>query len=55
MKTFEKNAATNPFFKKVWDSQKAWANTTIPYWARAQKSNAAMSGAYADVLKKQKK
>ena len=55
MKNFEKNAATNPFFKKVWDSQKAWADTAIPYWARAQKSNAAMSGAYADVLKKQKK
>jgi TRAP-type mannitol/chloroaromatic compound transport system substrate-binding protein len=52
MKNFEKNAAANPFFKKVWDSQKAWAATAIPYWARAQKTNAAMGGAYAEVLKK---
>jgi TRAP-type mannitol/chloroaromatic compound transport system substrate-binding protein len=55
MKNFQKNAAENPFFKKVWDSQKAWAESAIPYWARAQKSNAAMSAAYADVLKKQQK
>jgi TRAP-type mannitol/chloroaromatic compound transport system substrate-binding protein len=52
MKNFEKNAAANPFFKKVWDSQRAWAETAIPYWARAQKSNAAMGNAYADTLKK---
>ena len=52
MKNFEKNAAANPFFKKVWDSQKAWAETAIPFWARAQKANASMSGAYAEVLKK---
>ena len=52
MKNFQKNAAENPFFKKVWDSQKAWADVSIPYWARAQKSNSAMSSAYADVLKK---
>lgn len=53
MKNFEKNAAENPFFKTVWDSQKAWAAVAIPFWARAQKTNAAMSGAYAEVLKKQ--
>ena len=52
MKNFQKNADANPFFKKVWDSQKAWADTAIPFWARAQKANAAMGGAYADVLKK---
>jgi len=52
MKDFEKNAAANPFFKKVWDSQKVWAADAIPFWARAQKTNAAMGGAYADVLKK---
>ena len=52
MKNFEKNAAANPFFKKVWDSQKAWAETAIPFWARAQKANWAMSQAYADTLAK---
>jgi len=52
MKNFEKNANENAFFKKVWDSQKAWAADAIPYWARAQKSNSALSSAYADVLKK---
>jgi TRAP-type mannitol/chloroaromatic compound transport system substrate-binding protein len=55
MKNFQKNANENPFFKKVWDSQKAWADVAIPFWARAQKANAAMGQAYADELKKQKK
>ncbi len=54
LKNFEKNAAANPFFKKVWDSQKAWADTAIPFWSRAQKANAAMSGAYAAELAKKK-
>ena len=54
MKNFEKNAAANPFFKKVWDSQKQWADVAIPFWARAQKANAAMGNAYAEELKKKK-
>jgi len=54
MKNFQKNANENAFFKKVWDSQKAWADVSIPYWARAQKSNSALSQAYADELKKKK-
>ena len=52
LKNFEKNAKDNPFFKKVWDSQKAFSETTTPFWARAQKTNAAVGGAYADVLAK---
>ena len=52
LKNFQKNANENAFFKKVWDSQKAWADVAIPYWARAQKSNAAMGNAYAETLKK---
>jgi TRAP-type mannitol/chloroaromatic compound transport system substrate-binding protein len=55
LKNFQKNANENAFFKKVWDSQKAWADVSIPYWARAQKSNSAMGNAYAEELKKQKK
>lgn len=54
LKNFEKNAAANPFFKKVWDSQKNWADVAIPFWAEAQKANANMSAAYNDVLKKKK-
>ena len=54
MKNFQKNANENPFFKKVWDSQKSWADVSIPFWARAQKANAAMGQAYADELKKKK-
>jgi TRAP-type mannitol/chloroaromatic compound transport system substrate-binding protein len=52
MKNFQKNANENAFFKKVWDSQRAWADVSIPFWARAQKANWAMSQAYADTLAK---
>ena len=55
MKTFEKNSAENPFFKTVWESQKAFAEQAIPFWAGAQKSNAGITGAYADVLAAQQK
>lgn len=55
MKAFEKNAAENAFFKKVWESQRSFAEMAIPYWAGSQKSNAGITGAYADVLAKQKK
>ncbi|MGH1359291.1 MAG: TRAP transporter substrate-binding protein [Burkholderiaceae bacterium] len=52
LKSFEKNAASNPFFKKVWDSQKEFANMVVPFWAGAQKSNAGIGAAYAATLKK---
>ena len=52
LKNFEKNAKDNAFFKKVWDSQKEFSATTTPYWARAQKTNSAVTNAYADVLAK---
>jgi len=55
LKNFDANAKQNPFFKKVWDSQKAFAATAIPFWAQAQKSNAALGSAYAEELKKNKK
>ena len=51
-KLFEETAAKNPFFKKVWDSQRAFADVAIPFWAGAQKANAGITGAYADSLKK---
>jgi TRAP-type mannitol/chloroaromatic compound transport system substrate-binding protein len=43
----EKNAAENEFFKKVWDSQKAFAEIAVPFWAGAQTSNAALGNAFA--------
>ena len=51
-KVFEKNASENAFFKKVYDSQRAFAETAIPFWAQAQRTNANLGTAYADTLKK---
>lgn len=51
-KLFEETAAKNPFFKKVWDSQRQFAEVAIPFWAGAQKANAGITGAYAAGLKK---
>ena len=45
--TLEKNAAENAFFKKVWDSQKAFADVAVPFWAGAQMSNASLGMAFA--------
>ncbi len=50
--SLEKNAEKNAFFKKVWDSQKAFANVAVPFWAGAQTSNASLGQAYAKSLKK---
>ncbi|MDD9858129.1 MAG: TRAP transporter substrate-binding protein [Gammaproteobacteria bacterium] len=46
--TLEKNAAENAFFKKVWDSQRAFAEIAVPFWAGAQTSNAQLGKAFAD-------
>ena len=35
-----------PFFKKVIDSQKAWAKRTVPYWAINNNNSAALAEAY---------
>ncbi len=45
--SLEKNAAENAFFKRVWDSQKAFADIAVPFWAGAQMSNASLGMAYA--------
>ena len=51
-KALETNAAENEFFAKVWQSQKDFAKTAVPFWAGAQTSNANLGRAYADQLKK---
>ena len=45
--SLEKNAAENAFFAEVWNSQKAFADIAVPFWAGAQTSNAALGQAYA--------
>ena len=49
--SLEKNAAENAFFKEVWDSQKAFAEIAVPFWAGAQTSNASLGQAFAKSLK----
>ena len=46
--SLEKNAEENAFFKKVWDSQKAFAELAVPFWAGAQTSNAKLGKAYVN-------
>jgi len=48
--SLEKNAAENAFFKRVWESQKDFANIAVPFWAGAQTSNAQLGQAYAKQL-----
>jgi len=50
--SLEKNAKNNAFFAKVWQSQKDFAATAVPFWAGAQASNAALGKAFADSIKK---
>lgn len=49
--SLEKNAEENAFFKEVWDSQKAFAEVAVPFWAGAQTSNAQLGQAFAKGLK----
>jgi len=50
--SLEKNAKSNAFFAKVWQSQKDFAAIAVPFWAGAQASNAALGKAFADSVKK---
>ena len=45
--SLEKNAEENAFFKEVWDSQRAFAEIAVPFWAGAQTSNANLGQAFA--------
>jgi TRAP-type mannitol/chloroaromatic compound transport system substrate-binding protein len=46
----EKNAAENAFFREVWESQKAFAQTAVPFWAQAQTTNANLGNAYVKAM-----
>jgi len=45
-KVMDENAAKNPFFKKVLDSQAVFAKQVVPYWVMIQKTNTAVGEAY---------
>jgi len=49
--TLERNAEENAFFAEVWNSQREFAITAVPFWAGAQASNASLGKAFADSLK----
>jgi TRAP-type mannitol/chloroaromatic compound transport system substrate-binding protein len=49
--SLEKNAAKNPFFAKVWQSQKDFADIAVPFWSGSQMSNAKLGMAHAETLK----
>lgn len=51
MNSMEKYKKQSPFFKKVWESQQAFADIAVPFWSGAQMTNANLGMAYA----KQKK
>jgi TRAP-type mannitol/chloroaromatic compound transport system substrate-binding protein len=45
-RVYADTAAKNPFFKKVLDSQTAFAKDVVPYWLSIQKLNTAVAEAY---------
>jgi TRAP-type mannitol/chloroaromatic compound transport system substrate-binding protein len=45
--SMDKYKAENAFFKKVWESQKEFADIAVPFWAGAQTTNASLGMAYA--------
>ena len=51
-KLLEAASKENKFFAEVWQSQKDFADTVVPFWAGAQTSNAALGTAHAKTLKK---
>ena len=52
MKSMDKYKKKDPFFKKVWESQKKFADIAVPFWAGAQTTNAKLGMAYANQKKK---
>lgn len=51
-KLYKKFSSSNPFFRKVYDSMEKFAQSTVPFWAQAQSSNAQIGSAYANKIKK---
>ena len=49
--TLNKNAEKNKFFNEVYTSMKNFADVAVPFWSRAQMSNAKLGMAHAATLK----
>ncbi len=49
--SLEIEASENEFFAEVWQSQKDFADTVVPFWAGAQTSNAGLGRVHAETLK----
>ncbi len=49
-KSLEQNAAENEFFAEVWESQRVFAETAVPFWAQAQTTNANLGNAYVRAM-----
>lgn len=47
LNSMEKYKKENAFFKKVWDSQKEFADIAVPFWSGCQVTNASLGMAYA--------
>lgn len=45
-KIMDKYSKENAFFKKVWESQKEFAEVAVPFWAQAQETNAKVGMEY---------
>jgi TRAP-type mannitol/chloroaromatic compound transport system substrate-binding protein len=52
IKIMDKYKAESPFFKTVWDSMKQFADSSVPFWAQAQRTNANLAEEYVNSLKK---
>ena len=50
-KSLQAAADENAFFAEVWQSQKDFADTVVPFWSGAQTSNAGLGRAHAATLK----
>lgn len=50
LRIFQQNADENDFFREVWESQRDFAATAIPFWAIQQDANARITSEYAKVL-----
>jgi TRAP-type mannitol/chloroaromatic compound transport system substrate-binding protein len=46
-KVLEENAAENEFFREVLESQRAFAETAVPYWSQNQRTNTVLAEEYA--------
>ncbi len=47
-KVLQRNADGNEFFREVWESQRKFAETVVPYWTNAQRTNTNLGQAFIE-------